>query len=126
MKGFFMIKDNFGKLGKTQEEALAKIEPVLDAILKAQDEIDYEGFCASFEDGLRAKITKQDFESNAQSIQSTMGKLKEKQFLTTLTRKGMVGLIYKCKFEDTDDDFTITFTINDQVDPPKASGIWIS
>lgn len=121
-----MIENNFGKLGATQIEALAKAEPLVDAILKAQDEVDYEAFCANFEGGMRTNITKSDFEQNAQHILSTMGKIKEKKFLTTLNRQGMIGLIYKCKFDGSPDDFIITFTLNDQVEPLKASGIWIS
>lgn len=121
-----MIENNFGKLGATQVEALAKAEPLIDAILKAQDDIDYEAFCANFEDGLRTNITQNDFEQNARNIQATMGKLKEKNFLTTLTRQGMIGLVYKCKFDASPDDFILTFTLNDQDAPLKASGIWIS
>lgn len=121
-----MIENNFGQLGATQDEALAKVEPMIDGILKAQDDIDYDAFCSFFEGGLRTQITKPDFEKNAQNIQQTMGKLKEKQFLTTLNRQGMIALIYKCRFDGSDDDFTITFTINDKLDDLKASGIWIS
>ncbi|NVJ90707.1 MAG: hypothetical protein HWE34_03565 [Methylocystaceae bacterium] len=121
-----MMENNFGKLGNTQEEALATVEPMVSGILKAQDDGDYNAFCSFFEDGLREQITEQDFMNNQQSIQSTMGNLAEKEFLTTLQRNGMVGLLYKCRFDGSKDDFIVTITIDDKKEPLKASGIWIS
>ncbi len=120
------MQNNFGKLGTTQEEALTKATPVVEGILKAQDAGDYEGFCSFFEGALKQNITKEDFLKNQQNIQNSMGTLEEKVFVTSLLRDGLIGLVYKCKFSNSEDDFMVTITINDKSDPIKATGIWIS
>ncbi len=120
------MENYFGKLGTDPVAALAKATPIVDGILKAQDDADYETFCSFFEGALKQNITKPDFEKNAAQIHKTMGKLKEKQFVTSMKRQGLLGLVYKCKFTGTDDDFIITITLNDSSDPLMATGIWIS
>jgi len=120
------MENYFGKLGGTQEEALAKAEPIVAGILKAQDEGDYEAFCSFFEGPLAQNVSKADFQKNQQHIVSTMGTLKEKMFVTSMKRADLIGLVYKCKFTETDDDFMVTITINDNSDPIKSTGIWIS
>ena len=119
------MENNFGKLG-TQEEALAKVAPIVDGILQAQDDADYEKFCSFFEGALKQNITKGDFEQNANQIHSKMGKLKEKAFVTSMVRSTLIGFVYKCKFDGSPDDFLVTITINDNSDPLMATGIWIS
>lgn len=116
----------FGKLGTDPVVAMAKATPIVEGILKAQDDGDYEAFCSFFEGPLAQNVTKEDFHKNQQNIQQTMGKLKEKKFVTSMKRQGLLGLVYKCKFTGTDDDFIITITLNDSSDPLKATGIWIS
>ncbi|SCA57374.1 conserved hypothetical protein [Candidatus Terasakiella magnetica] len=119
------MENYFGKLGTSQEEALTRVTPIVDSILKAQDEGDYEGFCASFEAALKNNITKDDFLRNQQNIVKTMGTLAKKEFLTTIHRDGQIGFIYKARFSVSENDFIITITFNDE-DKPKACGIWIS
>ncbi|WP_135080251.1 DUF3887 domain-containing protein [Terasakiella sp. SH-1] len=115
----------FGKLGNNEKEALTRVSPIVDSILKAQDEGDYDGFCASFEATLKDNITKDDFLRNQKNIGKTMGTLAEKHFLTTIHRDGRIGFIYKARFTKSKNDFIITITFNDE-EKPKASGIWIS
>lgn len=116
----------FGKLGNDQIEALQKAEPIVSGILKAQDEGDYDGFCSFFEGALKQNITKEDFLNNQQNILKTMGKLHSKKFLCSLKRDGLIGLVYKARFDRNDDDFMVTITLNDKSDPVMATGIWIS
>lgn len=116
----------FGALGKDPIEALAKVTPLVDAIMKAQDEGDYDAFVANFEDAMKEAVSKSDFEANSAQIKSTMGALKEHNFVCTLKRQGMLALVYKCIFDGSEDDFLITITVNDQTQPVKAAGIWIS
>lgn len=120
------MENYFGKLGKDQIEALSKASPIVDGILKAQDDADYEGFCAFFEGPLAQNVTKSDFLKNQQHIAQSMGKLVDKKFVTSIKRGDLVGLVYKCRFNGSEDDFMITITLNDSSDPLKATGIWIS
>lgn len=120
------MENNFGKLGANQIEALQKAQPIVDGILKAQDEGDYDTFCSYFEGALKQNITKEDFHKNQQNIANSMGKVIKTHFVTSLKRAGLVGLVYKCKFSKSDDDFMVTITINDNSDPLMATGIWIS
>jgi len=120
------MENYFGKLGNTQEEALTKAEPIVDGILKAQDNGDFDAFCSYFEGALKQNITAQDFQKNQQNIQNSMGNLRAKTFVTSLKRDGLLGLVFKCKFSKSEDDFMVTITLNDSADPLKATGIWIS
>jgi len=120
------MENYFGDLGTSQEEALKAVAEIIDGILKAQDDGDYEAFCSYFEPTLREKITAEAFSANQVQIQASMGKLLEKEFVTSLKRDGLIGLVYKTKFSETDDDFMVTITLNDKVSPVIATGIWIS
>lgn len=120
------MENYFGKLGTTQEEALKKVTPIIEGILKAQDDVNYDDFCSFFEDALKEKITPEMFVTNQQNMIANMGKIADTEFVTSLKRAGMIGLVYKAKFTNNEDDFVITITINDETEPLKATGIWIS
>jgi hypothetical protein len=120
------MENHFGKLGNDQIQALQKAQPIVNGILKAQDDGDYDAFCAYFEGPLKQNITRDDFHKNQQNIANSMGHVIKTHFVTSLKRTGLVGLVYKCKFSKSDDDFMVTITFNDTVNPPMATGIWIS
>ena len=121
-----IMENYFGKLGATQEQALARAVPMVDGLIKAQDDGEYELFCSFFEDAIKEAVTPEDFANNCQQILETMGTVVEKEFITSLKRNGRPALVFKMKYSNTDEDFLVTITFNDELTPAKAEGIWIS
>lgn len=120
------MENYFGKLGATEEQALVRAIPIVTGLLKAQDDGDYELFCSFFEESIKEGVTPDAFVNNRQQILETMGTVVEKQFIASLKRNGRPALVFKTKYSDTDEDFLVTITFNDELTPAKAEGIWIS
>jgi len=120
------MENYFGKLGATQEQALQRAVPMVEGLLKAQDDGEYELFCSFFEEAIKEAVTPDAFTNNRQQILETMGSVVEIEFITSLKRNGRPALVFKTKYSDTDEDFLVTITFNDELIPAKAEGIWIS
>lgn len=115
----------FGNFGTSGQEALNRLEPVLDGALEAHQSGNYADYLSLVTEKLSEKVTEQGFLKAHREIQPGLGKLIGKSFLASLNKNDNPMLIYSARYSETSDDVLITVIFKNNTNPPKIDWLWI-
>lgn len=119
------MENYFGNFG-TETEAKALLLPLIDQLLTAQVQGDYETFCNLFADSFRENNDEASFHHNHQGLLMNLGQLKSQEFLASLNRDGQPSVLIVATFEKTENHVLITVVFNNDKENPKIDGLWFN
>ncbi len=80
----------------------AQARTLFDKLIAAQDQDDYDAFVADADDGLRAALTKTQFDASSAIMQGKAKNGREITFLGELNQRGYEVYLYRLRFKDGD------------------------
>lgn len=117
--------DYFGCYGKTTEDALCQLLPVVDQALVAHETGNYQALRAVLTDSLAGKITPAGFQRARATIAPELGRQASKRLLGALNRGGNPRLLFAAHYDGTQDDILISVTFSNHSYPPLIDELWI-
>lgn len=111
-------------IGKTDKEVQTIAEPILDNILESFETNDYNKYSKDFDDTLKETITEERFLEIARQIDNSIGNYKEKNYLGFLTKGRMTLILWKAKFDKTQDDVLIKLVMSKRGGRYLVTGLW--
>jgi len=111
-------------IGKTDDEVRAIAEPIIDSILDGMKTGDYAKFSKDFDDTMKEALTKEKFASTNQQLRSQMGNYKSREYIGFLNKGKMTIVMWKGKFDGTEDDILIKLVLSKRGDKNYVTGLW--
>jgi hypothetical protein len=87
---------------RSQAEDDAQARTLFNKLIAAQDNDDYDAFVADADDGLRAALTKTQFDASSAIMQGKAKDGREITFLGELNQRGYEVYLYRLRFKDGD------------------------
>ena len=87
------------------DEILAIANPMMDNLMDASTEIDYEKHVIDFSQRLKDIVTKEHLEYVCNEYQSEKGLFKDRKFTSVFKRPDSVAIIWKQTFTKVDGDY---------------------
>lgn len=115
----------FGSFGRSENEALKTLEPILSKALLAHIEGDFEAYSALISEELASMISESKFKKAHREIQPQLGELVSKKFIASLKKGDNPMLLFSAKYTATLDDVLINVTFKNKTSPPKIDWLWI-
>ncbi|MES9856253.1 MAG: hypothetical protein ABW166_06590 [Sedimenticola sp.] len=115
----------FGFLGSDQEQVLAKVDTILDDILRAHEKKKYELFTRHLGSKQRENITEQQFLGAAQETNKRLGSYKSRRFLAGLRRGDLPMLLWAANYSNSEDDIMISLVLDQQGDNVVVNWFWV-
>lgn len=110
--------------GKTDTGIQAIAEPVLDGILSGLATTNYEKYTKDFDTMLKGMVSEAKFAEISRQINGSIGKHQSRKYLGFLNKEGMTVVLWKAKFDNTNDDVLIKLVIFKKEDECFVSGVW--
>ena len=111
-------------IGKTDTEVSKVAEPILDNILEAFRTGDYEQYCRDFDNTLKESVSEKKFRQVREWLQNTLGKYQYKKYLGFLKKGRMSVVLWKAKFDKSEDDVLIKLVVSKRGDKYLVTGLW--
>ncbi|MCD4778974.1 MAG: hypothetical protein K8S27_00280 [Candidatus Omnitrophica bacterium] len=111
-------------LGFNDAEVKAIGQPVLDNILEGFDNNDYLIYVRDFDDTLRESVSEDQFYQVDQHFEKTIGPIVSKTYLGYLKQGQMTVLLWKARFEYSDNDVLIKLVMSKRGDRYVVTGLW--
>ena len=110
----------------TEENAEALGQPILDSVLKAHAESDYELLTKFFSKDLKGVLTEETFREAIQNELSTYGKVSSTTYLGHLNRKGELQLLWKVSYAKGKEDILWELYLGEveNSDGVEVLGLW--
>lgn len=115
----------FKPFGSNKEEALTNLLPLVNVVIDAHVEGDYEKFSSVCSKRFLSQVTKDNFDRANQHFQPQMGAIIAKTLLTAIKQRGQTVLVYVAKFSNTEDDVLIRIALCKENDEAKIDWIVI-
>ena len=115
----------FKQFGSNKEEALNNLLPLVNLVIDAHVEGDYEKFGSVCSKRFLSQVTKDNFDRANQHFQPQMGAIIAKTLLTAIKQRGQTVLVYVAKFSNTEDDVLIRIALCKENDQAKIDWIVI-
>jgi hypothetical protein len=80
---------------KSDAEILSIANPLMDNLMDASTQVDYERHIRDFTDRLKAQLSKERFECVCREYQSTKGFFTERVFATLFRRPDSIAIVWK-------------------------------
>ena len=111
-------------IGKTDTEVSKVAEPILDNILEAFRTGDYEQYCRDFDNTLKESVSEKKFRQVREWLQNTLGKYQYKKYLGFSKKGRMSVVLWKAKFDKSEDDVLIKLVVSKRGDKYLVTGLW--
>lgn len=111
-------------IGKTDEEVRIIAESILDGILEGFKEDDYVKYSKDFDGMLKDSISEKKFLETDCQIQSSIGNYLSKEYLGFLTKGQMTLVLWKGRFDKSEDDVLIKLVVSKRNDKFLVTGLW--
>jgi hypothetical protein len=109
----------------TQDKAVQAIaEPMLDTILEGFATNDYAKYSKDFDPTLKETISDKRFLDVDRQIESSIGNFSSRQYLGFLTKGKMTVVLWKAKFDKSNDDVLIKLVVSKRGDKYLVTGLW--
>ena len=117
-------RHSLGQFGKTDKGVRTIAEPILDSILEGFKTSDYAKYSKDFDDTLKEAISqKKVFEVSGQ-IKSSIGNYQSREYLGFLTKGQMTVVLWKGRFNKSEDDVLIRLVISKRGNKYLVTGPW--
>ena len=99
---------------KSDAEILSVANPMMDNLMDASTQVDYERHIRDFSDRLKAQLPKERLEWICQEYQSTKGFFSDREFVTLFRRPDSIALIWKQCFTKQAGEFVAEMVLIQQ------------
>ncbi|MEO0558112.1 MAG: hypothetical protein AAF170_08000 [Bacteroidota bacterium] len=117
--------NDFGSFGPDEALALARLTPIVDAMLDAHQRGDYTLFSQHATPAFRAEVTEARFARAHREVAPTLGALQSMQFLGARLDDGHPLLRYAVQYADVDGDTRVQVRFTNGTEPPAVDWMWI-
>lgn len=90
---------------KTDEEILRALNPIMDNLMDASTNIDYERFIIDFSQRMKNLTTEKSLNEVCKDYQSKKGFFTNRQFVSLFKREDSIAIIWKQNFSKIQGDF---------------------
>jgi hypothetical protein len=115
-------------LADTIEGSDAKIEktaaPILNNILKGMADEDFDAYVRDFDATMQRAVDKDGFHRSLKLTDTLFGQYKSRTYLGFYNKGKMTVVLWKGRFDGTDDDVLIKLVLSKKGDKIEASGLW--
>ncbi len=108
----------------TDAEVKAVAGPILDNILEGFKYKDYTKYSRDLDDTVKETVTKEKFPTVCQQVQQQVGVYKSRKYLGSLKKGKMTVVLWKGRFDGTDDDVVIKLVISKRGQKYFVTGLW--
>ena len=95
-------------------EILSVANPMMDNLMDASTQVDYNRHIRNFSDRLKAQLPKERLERICQEYQSTKGFFSDREFVTLFRRPDSIALIWKQRFTKQTGEFVAEMVLIQQ------------
>jgi len=113
-----------GVIGNTDKAVRTITEPLLDNILDGIMTKDYAKYSRDFEDTMKEVVTQEAFLKSNRQIQNRIGSYKSRTYLGFLKKGNMTLVLWKGKFDKTEDDVLIKLVVSKRKGRYLVTGLW--
>lgn len=99
---------------KSEAEILAVVDPIMDNLMDASTEIDYERHIQDFTDRLKIVLSKERLEWICHDYQNTKGFFAQREFVAVFRRPESVAVVWKQSFTQQAGDFVAEMVLVQQ------------
>jgi len=85
-------------LEMSESEILAIAEPIMDNLMQASTDIDYEKHVRDFSDNMKGIVTKENFEQQCKSYQKVLGYFAERELMGLIRKTTDVRIFWKQRY----------------------------
>lgn len=117
--------NHFGSFGPDEAHALARLSPIVDAMLDAHVRGDYAVFSHHATPEFRERVTQKRFTRAHREIAPTLGALQSTRFVEATLHKANPLLRYAARYSESDADIQILVCFKDGTAPPAVDWMWI-
>jgi hypothetical protein len=121
---FFSCGASADIIGTADEEVQEIAEPILENILRGFIDDDYEMYARDFDPTLRESITPRHFMNIDRQLQTGIGNYIDRHYLGFLTRGRMTIVLWRGRFDNTDDDVLIKLVLSKRGPDIFVTGLW--
>lgn len=82
-------------LEMSEEEVLAIAEPIMDNLMQASTDIDYERHVRDFSDNMKGIVTEENFEQQCKSYQKVLGFFGDRELMGIIRKTTDVRIFWK-------------------------------
>lgn len=111
-------------IGKTDKEVKAVAEPILDNILEGFKTDDYSKYSKDFDATLKESISEGKFLETDRQIENSIGNCQSRAYLGFLTKGKMTVVLWKARFNKSEDDVLIKLVASKRGDKYLVTGLW--
>ena len=98
--------------------------PILNNILEGLKNNDYEKYTKDFDLTAKEAITQEAFKKAVDELKSEIGNYVEKKFMGFLNKGQMTLVIWKAKFDQTQDDILVRLVLSKREKQYLVTGLW--
>jgi hypothetical protein len=107
---------------KTAKE---KFEPILLNVMTALEKGDIAAFTRDFDDAMKSKFTREEFDRLKSSIDATMGRMTGITYLGFIEKKDFTIALWKGTFEKTQEEIAVKLVLSRNAGGDyQVSGLW--
>ncbi len=99
---------------KSEAEILSVANPLMDNLMDASTQVDYERHIRDFSDRLKAQLNKERLTDICQEYQSTKGFFADREFVTLFRRPDSIAIIWKQRFTKQAGEFVAEMVLIQQ------------
>ncbi|MEO1685387.1 MAG: hypothetical protein AAFS06_19275 [Cyanobacteria bacterium J06631_12] len=103
------------KLAEQSDSEILKVaNPIMNNLMEASTDIDFEKHTKDFSDRIKKNFTKEDFQKQCQGYQSKLGIFADREFMGTTRHDKLVNVYWKQRLSKTEDEFLATLSLSQQ------------
>ena len=111
-------------IGKTNSEVQAIAEPILDGILEGFKTNDYNKYSKDFDETLKEVVSEKRFLEIDSRFEDSIGNCQSREYIGFLTKGKMTAILWKARFDKSEDDVLIKLVMSKREDKYLVTGIW--
>jgi len=111
-------------VGSSDAQIEKTADPILDNILKGMAEADFDAYVRDFGEAVRNVIDKDGFHKSLKATKALFGQYKSRTYLGFFNKRKMTVVLWKARFDGTDDDVIIKLVLSKNGDKIEVGGLW--
>jgi hypothetical protein len=125
MIGLFFTACLFAEpIGQDDSVVQGIATPILNNILEGLKSNDYAKYTKDFDPTAKEAITEEAFKKAVDELKGEIGNYVEKKFMGFLNKGQMTLVVWKAKFDQTQDDILVRLVLTKRGDQYLVTGLW--
>ena len=110
---------------KSDEEIMRIVTPIMDNLMKASTEIDYDKHLLNHTERAKKTITREELEDMCKSYQAKFGIFTERELMGIARHHNYINVVWKQKMSKTDDEFLAIMCLVQEGDRYLVDRCWV-